>query len=85
MRGEALCPVVSSFCLVTGKLSEGEAEENATHTLNKGCVTRGPGDEVLWPAERYRFQNGIANLPWVCSELSTPQSLTHSAVARGPI
>jgi len=32
-----------------------------------------------------RFLKGIANLPFVASELSNPQTLTHAAVARGPI
>jgi len=32
-----------------------------------------------------QFLKGIANLPWLASDLSNPQSLTHAAVARGPI
>jgi len=35
--------------------------------------------------ERSRFLKGVANLPRVVSELSYMRSLTHAAVARGPI
>jgi len=35
--------------------------------------------QALW------FSNGIANLPWVASELSYSQILTQAAVARGTI
>jgi len=51
-------------------------------TLNKGCATR---SWTLWPAERFRFWNCVANLPWVANELSNAQNLTHRAVAPGPI
>jgi len=51
----------------------------------QGCANFGPEAEVLCLAERIRFWNGVANLTWVASELSNPQSLTHAAVARGPV
>jgi len=35
--------------------------------------------------ERSRLLKGVANLPRVVSELSYMRSLTHAAVARGPI
>jgi len=35
--------------------------------------------------ERSRFLKGVANLPRVVSELSYLRTLTHAAVARGPI
>ena len=40
-------------------------------------------DQILKQA--LRFLKGIANLPWVASELANPLSLTHTAVACGPI
>jgi len=48
----------------------------------KFCGPR-KGLEILKQA--LRFWKGIANLSWVASELSYPQSLTHAALARGPI
>jgi len=41
--------------------------------------------EVLWPGARSSFWKAIVNLPWMASELFIPQSLTHAAVAFGPI
>jgi len=37
------------------------------------------------PQASVTILKGNANLPWVASKLSNPQSLTHEAVARGPI
>jgi len=36
-------------------------------------------------ARQVRILKDIADLPWVARELSTSQSLTHAAGARGPI
>jgi len=45
-------------------------------------VTRG---KVQISKQALRFLKSITNLPWVGSELSNPQSLTHAAVNRRPI
>jgi len=41
-------------------------------------------DDLVKQTQRTQV-NGIANLQWAASDLSNPQSLTHAAVARGPI
>jgi len=43
------------------------------------------GGKVKIPKQALCILKGIANLPWMASELFKPQSLAHASVARGPI
>jgi len=62
------------------------AQPHFCRHLNRCAVytSRNNGDFIK-QTHRERRLKGIANLQWVASNLSNTQSLTHAAVARGPI